>query len=119
MSQPGGQQPDMQQIMQQAQKMQQQLMTAQAQLAEAEVTGQAGNGMVSITLTGSGQVKDVKIDPKVIDPEDPDTLQDLVFGAMDDAQQAVQELTQETMGPLAGGMGGAGGAGGGLSLPGM
>ncbi|MQA17172.1 MAG: YbaB/EbfC family nucleoid-associated protein [Pseudonocardiaceae bacterium] len=118
MVQPGGGQPDMQQIMQQAQKMQQQLMTAQAQLAEAEVTGQAGNGMVSVTLTGAGQVKDVKIDPKVVDPEDVDTLQDLVFGAIDDAQQAAQELTQETMGPLSG-MGGAGGPGGGLSLPGM
>ncbi|MGH3979962.1 MAG: YbaB/EbfC family nucleoid-associated protein [Pseudonocardiaceae bacterium] len=107
----------MQQILQQAQKMQQQLMSAQAQLAEAEVTGQAGSGLVSVTLSGAGQVKDVKIDPKVVDPEDVETLQDLVFGAIDDAQQAVQQLTHDTMGPLAGGLGGADGEG--LGLPGM
>lgn len=111
--QPGGQ-PDMQQILQQAQQMQQQLMEAQTRLAEAEAVGQAGGGLVSVTLTGAGQVKDVRIDPTVVDPQDIDTLQDLVFGAIDDAQQKVQQLTQDTMGPLAGGLGG-----GGLSLPGM
>ncbi|MDQ3601188.1 MAG: YbaB/EbfC family nucleoid-associated protein [Actinomycetota bacterium] len=112
--QPGGQ-PDMQQILQQAQKMQEQLMTAQAQLAEAEAVGQAGGGLVSVTLTGAGQLKNVRIDSKVVDPEDVDTLQDLIFGAFDDAQQKVQQLTQDTMGPLAGGLGG----GGGLGLPGL
>ena len=112
--QPGGQ-PDMSQLLQQAQKMQQQLMNAQAQLAEAEVVGQAGGGLVSVTLTGAGQVKDVKIAPTVVDPADVDTLQDLVFGAIDDAQQKVQQLTSDTMGPLAGG----GGPDGGLSLPGF
>lgn len=105
----------MQQILQQAQQMQEQLMNAQAQLAQAEAVGQAGGGLVSVTLTGAGQVKDVKIDPKVVDPDDVETLQDLVFGAIDDAQQKVGQLTQDTMGPLAGGLGG----GGGLSLPGM
>jgi len=105
----------MQQILQQAQQMQQQLMEAQARLAEAEAVGQAGGGLVSVTLSGAGQVKDVHIDPTVVDPQDVDTLQDLVFGAIDDAQQKVQQLTQDTMGPLAGGLGG----GGGLSLPGM
>lgn len=105
----------MQQILQQAQKMQEQLMTAQAQLAEAEAVGQAGGGLVSVTLTGAGQLKDVRIAPEVVDPEDVDTLQDLIFGAFDDAQQKVQQLTQDTMGPLAGGLGG----GGGLGLPGL
>ncbi len=112
--QPGGQ-PDMQQILQQAQKMQQQLMTAQNELAEAEAVGQAGGGLVSVTLSGTGQLKDVRIAPEVVDPEDVDTLQDLVFGAFDAAQQKVQQLTQDTMGPLAGGLGG----GGGLGLPGL
>ena len=112
--QPGGQ-PDMQQILQQAQKMQEQLMTAQAQLAEAEAVGQAGGGLVSVTLTGAGQLKNVRIDPKVVDPTDVETLQDLVFGAFDDAQQKVQQLTQDTMGPLASGLGG----GGVLGLPGL
>ncbi len=106
----------MQQILQQAQKMQQQLMSAQTELAEAEVTGQAGGNLVSVTLTGSGEVRDVTIDPKVVDPDDVETLQDLVVGAMADANRALQELTQEKMGPLASGLGGPGG---GLGLPGM
>ena len=105
----------MQQILQQAQKMQEQLMTAQAELAEAEVVGQAGGGLVSVTLTGAGQLKDVRIDPAVVDPDDVETLQDLIFGAFDDAQQKVQQLTQDAMGPLAGGLG----DGGGLGLPGL
>lgn len=107
----------MQQILEQAQRMQQQLMSAQAELAESEVTGQAGGNLVSVTLTGTGEVRDVTIDPKVVDPEDVETLEDLVVGALADANRALQELTQEKMGPLAGGLGG--GPGGGLSLPGM
>lgn len=106
----------MQQILQQAQKMQQQLMSAQAELSEAEVTGQAGGNLVSVTLTGSGEVRGVTIDPKVVDPDDVETLQDLVVGALSDANRALQQLTQEKMGPLAGGLGGPGG---GLGLPGM
>lgn len=106
----------MQQILQQAQKMQQQLMSAQEELAEAEVTGQAGGNLVSVTLTGSGEVRGVTIDPKVVDPDDVETLQDLVMGALADANRALHQLTQEKMGPLAGGLGGPGG---GLGLPGM
>ena len=113
--QPGGA-PDMQMILQQAQKMQQQLMSAQAELAEAEVTGQAGGDLVSVTLSGSGEVRSVTIDPKVVDPDDVETLQDLVVGAMADAHRALQDLTQQKMGPLASALGGPGG---GLGLPGM
>jgi nucleoid-associated protein EbfC len=108
--------PDMQMILQQAQKMQQQLMSAQAELAQAEVTGQAGGDLVSVTLTGSGEVRSVTIDPKVVDPDDVETLQDLVVGAMADAHRALQDLTQQKMGPLASALGGPGG---GLGLPGM
>jgi nucleoid-associated protein EbfC len=111
--QPG--QPDMQMILQQAQKMQQQLMAAQAELAVAEVVGQAGNGLVQVTMTAAGEVRNVRIDPKIVDPDDVETLQDLVVGAMQDAARAAQEMQAEKMGPLAGGLGGAGG----LGLPGM
>ncbi len=111
--QPG--QPDMQMILQQAQKMQQQLMAAQAELAVAEVVGQAGNGLVQVTMTAAGEVRSVRIDPKIVDPDDIETLQDLVVGAMQDAARAAQEMQAEKMGPLAGGLGGAGG----LGLPGM
>ena len=112
--QPG--QPDMAMIMQQAQRMQEQLIAAQAELAAAEVTGQAGNGLVQVTMTAAGDVRAVRIDPKVVDPDDVDTLQDLVVGALHDAARAAQQLQAEKMGPLAGGLGGGGG---GLGLPGF
>ena len=112
--QPG--QPDMAMIMQQAQRMQEQLIAAQAELASAEVTGQAGNGLVQVTMTAAGDVRAVRIDPKVVDPDDVDTLQDLVVGALHDAARAAQQLQAEKMGPLAGGLGGDMG---GLGLPGF
>ena len=112
--QPG--QPDLQMIMQQAQKMQEQLIAAQAELASSEVTGQAGNGLVRVTMTAAGEVLTVRIDPQVVDPDDVDTLQDLVVGAMQDAARAAQQLQAEKMGPLAGGLGGDAG---GLGLPGF
>jgi hypothetical protein len=100
-------------ILQQAQQMQQQLMDAQAALAEAEVTGQAGNGLVTVTMTAAGDVRAVRIDPKVVDPEDVETLQDLLVAAMQDASREAQQLQMEKMGPLAG----LGDAVGGLGLP--
>ena len=102
-------------LMQQAQKMQEQLIAAQAELASAEVTGQAGNGLVQVTMTAAGEVRQVRIDPQVVDPDDVDTLQDLVVGALHDASRAAQQLQAEKMGPLAGGLGDAGG----LGLPGF
>ena len=101
--QPG--QPDMQMIMQQAQKMQEQLLAAQQELAEAEVTGQAGNGLVQVTMTAALEVRAVRIDPKVVDPDDVETLQDLIVGAFQDATEAAQALQADKMGPLAGGLG--------------
>ena len=103
----------MQQLMKQAQKMQQQLMEAQAQLAETEVEGTAGGGLVTAKVTGSGEVLSIKIDPKAVDPDDVESLQDLIVAAFRDASRAVNELTASRMGPLAGGLGG------GLGLPGL
>ncbi len=111
--QPG--QPDLGMIMQQAQKMQEQLIAAQAELASSEVSGQAGNGLVRVTMTAAGEVRSVHIDPQVVDPDDVETLQDLVVGALHDAARAAQQLQAEKMGPLAGGLGDAGG----LGLPGF
>jgi DNA-binding YbaB/EbfC family protein len=113
---PGGQ-PDMAQLLKQAQEMQQQLVAAQEQLAETEVTGTAGGGLVSVTMTGSGDVTAVTIAPAAVDPDDLETLQDLVVAALHDAKRAADELAASTMGPLAGGLGG--GPGGGLGLPGL
>jgi nucleoid-associated protein EbfC len=96
---------DMGALLQQAQAMQEQLMSAQAELAEAEVTGQAGNGLVTVTQTATGEVRSVRIDPKVVDPDDVETLQDLIVGALEDAVAKAAALQQQKMGPLAGGLG--------------
>ncbi|HEY2950178.1 MAG TPA: YbaB/EbfC family nucleoid-associated protein [Micromonosporaceae bacterium] len=98
----------MQQLMKQAQKMQEQMATAQAELAEAEVTGTAGGGLVTVVVSGTGEVRSVKIDPKAVDPDDVETLEDLVLAAVHNATEAVRELTEQKMGPLAGGLGGLG-----------
>jgi DNA-binding YbaB/EbfC family protein len=108
---PGGQ-PNMQQLMKQAQKMQQQVAQAQTELAAAEVTGTAGGGLVSVVVTGLGEFKSIKIDPKAVDPEDIETLEDLVLAAIHNGAEAVRELTEEKMGPATGGLGG-------MSLPGF
>jgi len=104
---PGGP-PNMQQLMKQAQKMQEQLMAAQAELANATVEGSAGGGMVKATVSGSGELVSLTFDPSVVDPEDVETLTDLVVAAVRDASRAAQDLTAEKMGPLAGGLGGMG-----------
>jgi DNA-binding YbaB/EbfC family protein len=103
-----GGQPNMQQLMKHAQNMQEQLESAQAELAQTEVTGSAGGGVVTATVTGSGELQSIVIDPAVVDPDDVETLQDLIVAAMRDASRAASELASEKMGPLAGGMSGLG-----------
>jgi hypothetical protein len=98
----------MQQLMKQAQKMQQQVADAQAELADAEVSGTAGGGLVTVTLSGLGEVKSVKIDPKAVDADDVETLEDLVLAALHNGTEAVRVLTEQKMGPVTGGMGGLG-----------
>ncbi|WP_412740928.1 YbaB/EbfC family nucleoid-associated protein [Krasilnikovia sp. MM14-A1259] len=98
----------MQQIMKQAQKMQQQVAQAQAELAAAELTGSAGGGLVTVTVTGLGEFKAVKIDPKAVDPDDIETLEDLILAALHNAAEAQRELTEKKMGPATGGLGGLG-----------
>ena len=107
----------MSQLLEQAQRMQQQLTAAQEQLAQEEVTGSAGGGLVTATMTGSGELTAVTISPEAVDPDDLETLQDLVVAAVRDASRAAAELTASRMGPLAGGLGG--GLGGFPGLPGI
>ncbi|GHG45665.1 MULTISPECIES: YbaB/EbfC family nucleoid-associated protein [Streptomyces] len=108
---PGGGQPNMQQILQQAQKMQQDLARAQQELAATEVEGQAGGGLVKATVTGSGELRGLVIDPKAVDPEDTETLADLVVAAVQAANDNAQQLQQTKLGPLAQGLGGMPGLG--------
>ncbi|MEU8758631.1 YbaB/EbfC family nucleoid-associated protein [Streptomyces sp. NPDC048659] len=103
---PGGGQPNMQQLLQQAQKMQQDLARAQEELAATEVDGQAGGGLVKATVTGSGELRGLVIDPKAVDPEDTETLADLIVAAVQAANDNAQQLQQSRLGPLAQGLGG-------------
>jgi DNA-binding YbaB/EbfC family protein len=102
----GGQQPNMQQLLQQAQKMQQDLAAAQQELAETRVEGSAGGGLVKAQVNGTGELQGLVIDPKAVDPEDTETLADLILVAVRDANEAAQELQQQKLGPLAQGLGG-------------
>lgn len=103
---PGGGQPNMQELLQQAQKMQQDLARAQEELAATEVDGQAGGGLVKATVNGSGELRGLVIDPKAVDPEDTETLADLVVAAVQAANENAQQLQQQKLGPLAQGLGG-------------
>lgn len=79
-------------------------MAAQAEIAEAEVEGQAGGGLVQVRAKTSGELVALRIDPSVIDPQDPETLQDLVIGAVNEAAAAGQQLASDRLGPLTEGL---------------
>lgn len=117
---PGGGQPNMQELLQQAQKMQQNLARAQEELARTEVEGQAGGGLVRATVTGAGELRGLHIDPKAVDPEDTETLADLIVAAVQAANENAQQVQQDKLGPLAQGLGGGGFPGlGGGGFPGL
>lgn len=99
-------QPDMRQLMKQAQKMQEDLMAAQSELAEQTFEGSAGGGVVKATVKGSNEVVSVEISPDVIDPDDPELLGDLVVAAVNAAMNEASKAAEESMGGLAGGLGG-------------
>jgi nucleoid-associated protein EbfC len=92
------------QMMQKAQEVQQRLGEMQAGLEQAELTGQSGGGMVQITLSGKGHARKVKIDPKVIDPNDPSMLEDLVMAAINDARGKVETHVETETQKIMGGM---------------
>jgi len=103
---------DLDKMMQQAQKMQEELAKAQEEAASQVVEGTAGGGAVTVKATGAGRITEVKIDPKAIDPDDPETLEDLMVAAVNNALEAAEGLMQSRLGGLMGGLGG-------LGLPGL
>ena len=107
-------QPNMQQMMKQVQKMQADMAKAQEELKQQTVTGTAGGGMVTVTVTGDQQVTGIEIKPEAVDPDDVELLQDLVVAALNEGIRASQELAATKMGGLTGGM-----DLGGLGLPGF
>jgi nucleoid-associated protein EbfC len=103
---------DMNKLLQQAQQMQQQMAQAQEQLAHETVEASAGGGLVTVKATGAGEITEIKIDPKAIDPDDPELLQDLVLAAVNEALRSAQALAQSKLGGSLGDLGS-------LGLPGL
>lgn len=99
---------DMSGLLAQAQAMQQQLLQAQQELAESEFTGSAGGDLVSATVTGAGELTGLTIKAEAVDPEDTETLSDLVIAAVRDANNKMKAGAAAKLGPLAGGLGGSG-----------
>lgn len=97
-------QPQMNQILQQAQKMQQKLQQAQQEVEKIEREGTSGGGMVKITLNGKFQARGLKVDPSLLKEEERDVLEDLIVAAINDAHQKIEQASQETMNKVTAGM---------------
>ena len=92
-------------MMQQAQQMQKKMEEMQQKLAETEIIGKSGGGMVQITMNGKSEAKKLVIDPKLVDPNDKEVLEDLIVAAINDAKTQNEIKTNEEMGKLSGGLG--------------
>ena len=103
---------DMSKMLEQVQEMQAQMQKAQEELKNETVEASAGGGMVTVTATGGGEIKSIKIDPKAIDPNDPEMLADMVVAAVNEALRSAQGLIESKLGPALGGLQG-------LGLPGL
>jgi hypothetical protein len=95
---------DFNKMMEQVQQMQSQMQQAQEELKNETVQATAGGGMVTVTATGNGEIKEIKIDPKAIDPDDPEMLEDMVLAAVNEALRSANSLIQSKMGPAMGGL---------------
>ena len=95
---------DFMKILQQVKDMQGRFETIQKELESQSVTGAAGGGMVTVEADGKGTIKRVKIDPSVVNPQDVEMLEDLISVAVAEAQRKAQELQQEHMQQIAGGI---------------
>jgi DNA-binding YbaB/EbfC family protein len=102
------QQPNMQQLLKQAQKMQEDMMKAQEALKDEVVQASAGGGMVTVEVSGDLVVRSVTIDPQAVDPDDVELLADMVLAATNEALRSAQELAATKLGGITGGLGGLG-----------
>lgn len=117
---PGSEGFDMGQLLQQAQRMQEQLLSAQQDISQSEATGSAGGGLVRATVTGAGELTDLQLDPSVVDPDDVETLADLIIAAVRDAHAEIQRQANEQLGAINDDVAGLlGGAGAGNPLAGL
>jgi len=109
-------QPNLGAMMKQVQQMQAEMAKAQEQLKQAIVEASAGGGMVTVKVSGDLVLKELRIDPEAVDPDDVELLQDMVQAAVNEAFRAAQELAASKMGAATGGLGGSLGN---LGLPGF
>ena len=103
---------DLNKLMEQAAQMQQQMQQIQEEAAKETASASAGGGMVTVVASASGEIIELKIDPKAIDPDDPEMLADMVTAAVNEALRSSQSLVESKLGPALGGMHG-------LGLPGL
>jgi DNA-binding YbaB/EbfC family protein len=97
-----------QKLMKQMQKMQEDMARVQEQLAQETVSASAGGGAVTATVTGAMELVSVEISPDAVDPEDVEMLQDVIVAAVNEAMRAAQELANQRMGAVTGGLSGLG-----------
>jgi nucleoid-associated protein EbfC len=100
---------DMNALLQQAQQMQEQMMSAQQELADATVEGSVADGLVTVSVNGTGELVGVKIRKDSFDPSDTEDLEDLIIAAYRDAKDKAESLAAEKLGPMTGALGGLGG----------
>ena len=105
---------DINKLMQQAAQMQAEMAKAQEELAGETVEASAGGGMVTVVATGNGEIKEVRIAPEAIDPDDPELLSDMIVAAVNEALRSAEGLAKSRLGGAMGGLGELGGL-----LPGM
>ena len=100
---------NMNQMLRQAQQMQDQITELQADIEAREFTATAGGGVVEATLNGKKEIKTLTLKPEIVDPEDVETLQDLIIAAINEAVNNIENTTEEEMSKITGG----------VSIPGM
>jgi hypothetical protein len=91
-------------MMQQLQQMQTKLMKAQEELGNTDVEGTAGGGAVRVTMNGHRELRNLVISPEAVDPDDVETLQEMIVAAFNDASKKAQDLSESKLGGLTGGL---------------
>lgn len=101
--------PSMNDMIRQAQKMQADMEAKQAELEQKVYDISAGGGAVSIKINGKKEIEELKIAPELIDPDDPETLEDIIIAAVNEAVKTVEDTTNAEMQKITGPLGGLGG----------
>ncbi len=105
----GGMPGNMNNLMKQAQRMQKQMEESSKAIEEMEFEASAGGGAITVKVSGKKEVVSVKLSPEVVDPDDIETLEDLIVAATNEAFRKMEETTQSEMAKITGGFGGLGG----------